>query len=145
MTTKKSANIKKATSKTTLIKIAEAVGSIAGEISVKKDQLTNMASGAIDSVKATIQDIGKKTAKVKSGSRVIQSKVKAAKKVAGKAATPATRKTTTKKVSPVEKIKPVAKKAAPKKELTTKKAATAKNGVVLKKATKPVAKKTAKK
>lgn len=53
------ANRKKAVSKkgkSTLTKIAETIGEVAGEISVKKEQITDMASNAIKAVKSKIHD-----------------------------------------------------------------------------------------
>ncbi|RYY48867.1 MAG: hypothetical protein EOO06_08860 [Chitinophagaceae bacterium] len=94
--------------KSTLIKIAETIGTVAGEIAVKKDRLVNMATGAVESVKTSIQNLtggmteNKKKAPVK---KAANRKAVPAKKSASKAAA------TTK--SPVKKA--AAKKATPKK------------------------------
>ncbi len=56
MATKKSPT-KATKKKDTLTKIAEKIGEIAGEISVKKDKLTNMASHAVDSVKEGVHNL----------------------------------------------------------------------------------------
>ena len=53
MATKKT-NSKK--EKSTMVKIAETIGQVAGEISVKKDQLAEMASHAVETVKEKIHD-----------------------------------------------------------------------------------------
>ena len=98
MAKKKNAAKKAAPEKSLLDKIAEQAGHLAGELSVKKDHLVEMASDAIASVKSTLQNIGaKKTAAA--------SKKKAAVKKAVK-----------KKAAPVKKtIKKVAKKTTAKK------------------------------
>ncbi len=74
--------------KSTLTKIAETIGTVAGEIAVKKDQLVDMASGAIDSVKETIQNItgAKKEApkKAKAPAKKAAAKKPAAVKAAAK-------------------------------------------------------------
>ena len=43
--------------KSTLTKIAETIGTVAGEISVKKHQLTDIAVHAMDAIKSKIHDI----------------------------------------------------------------------------------------
>ena len=132
MATKKSTP-KRPKEKTTMIKIAEKVGEIAGEISVKKDQIVGIASTAIESVKSTLHNITapKKTASKKAAKAVVKKAIKpvakkakaAVKKVAKKAVKPAVKKipkAADKKVNSAKKIikkvvKKVAKKAAGKK------------------------------
>ena len=43
--------------KSTMIKIAETIGEVAGEISVKSEQITDIASNALDAVKSKLHDI----------------------------------------------------------------------------------------
>ena len=40
-----------------MTKIAETIGEVAGEISVKSEQITDMASNAFDAVKSKLHDI----------------------------------------------------------------------------------------
>ena len=79
-------------------KIAGKLGHLTGELIVAKEHLTAMASGAIDSAKATVKKLTKNKSKkevkkaVKSAVKKVEKKVtpakkavkKAAKKVAGK-------------------------------------------------------------
>lgn len=119
MAKKKSITKKSIPQKTTMIKIAEKVGEIAGRIVNEKDHLVEMAGGAIDSVKTAVKNItsSKKKATVKKAAK------KAVKKIAEK----------------IEKkvVRPAAKKV--KKVASSKKAAAVKK--VIKKAVKKVAKK----
>lgn len=110
--------------KTTLIKIAEKVGEIAGRIANKKDHMVDMAATAIDSVKTGIQGIGSKKDPEKS-TDAKEGATQAIKKVAR---------------ASVSKAAPKRKKiVTPKKEAGEKKLL--KTGV--KKTVKKVAKKTA--
>ena len=43
--------------KSTLIKIAESIGTVVGELSVKSDQISEMASNAVESVKEKIESL----------------------------------------------------------------------------------------
>ena len=88
--------------KSTLVKIAETIGEVAAEISVKKDQITDMASNAVDAVKAKIHDITAPKAKAIK---------KAAKPVVKKATPKKVVKATAKKVNK-KVVKPVTKKIA---------------------------------
>src|SRR6185312_1296105 len=72
MPAKKSTSKKTASPKvkSAMNKIAETIGTVAGEIAVKKDQITDMASNAIEAVKskiheATAPEIKKSNAAVK--------------------------------------------------------------------------------
>ncbi len=108
MATKKNNAKKSAPAKSTLIKIAEKVGELAGKLVNEKEHLVEMAGGAIKSVKSTIHKI---TAEKKSAKAVV-------KKVEKKIVKPAVKKVTkaaVKKAAPVKKtIKKVVKKAAKK-------------------------------
>lgn len=100
MTAKKS-NPKKAASKngkSTMTKIAETIGEVAGEISVKKEQFTDMASNAIKAVKSKIHDATAPNSKAA---------IKVVRKAEPKKAIKVVRKKVDKKV-----VQPVAKKAA---------------------------------
>ncbi len=120
MATKKS-NSKKSKEKTIPVKIGETIGTIVGEISVKKDQIVDMASNAFDSVKTTIQNItGNKKAISKKAKKSTVKKIAPAKKVVKKVA-----KKAVKKAAPVKKAaekiaKKVIKKAAPVKKAVKK-------------------------
>ena len=143
MATKKSAKEMKGTTKTTLIKVAEAVGTLAGEISVRKDRFKSMASDAIDSVKSTIQDItiGKKTPSLKKAaiSSIPPQKattVKVVKKAGAikKSAKSAVKKATGKPVkAAIKAVKSAAKKTASAKNIVAKKVAAVKNTTPTKK------------
>jgi hypothetical protein len=129
MATKK-VNSKKANKqKSTLRKIGETIGSIAGNIAVKKDQLVHLTSDAIDNVKSSIHDMTAPAA-------IAPKKAKAAVKKAGKTVKKAAKKVirkVEKKTAPVKKVaKKVVKKAAPAKKAIKK---------VVKKAVKAVKKK----
>jgi hypothetical protein len=108
MATRKKNEKKAAPAKSTMIKIAEKVGELAGKIVNEKEHLVEMAGGAIKSVKATIHNI---TATKKTAKAVV-------KKVEKKIIKPAAKKITkaaAKKAAPVKKtIKKVVKKAAKK-------------------------------
>jgi len=115
MATKKSSPIKAPAKKekSTMIKIAETIGQVAAEISVKKDQFTDMASQAIDAVKSKVHEItAPKVEPVKKAAKVV------AKKAAPKKVVP-------KKVAAVKKsvkkvVKQANKKAAPVKKAAKK-------------------------
>ena len=103
MQTKKK-SVKKAQKKEdTLMKVAGAIGTIAGKISNQKDNLVAVANNAIDSVKKVVENIGTK----KQAVRKIAIK-KAAKKAIKKIATPLIKKVKksagTKKAAPVKKV-----------------------------------------
>ena len=88
--------------KSTMIKIAETIGYVAGEISVKKDQLTDIASHAIDAIKSKIHDITAPDVKeVKKAAKDV------VKKTAPKKAVKAVEKKVTKKI-----VKQIIKKAS---------------------------------
>ena len=107
---------KKATKKNAgIIKVGETIGTIAGKIAVKKDQLVHMASDAVDAVKSTLHDI---TAPAKKATKKATATVKKAAKKAVKKAAPA-KKAVKKKAAAVKKtakkaVKKVVKKAAKK-------------------------------
>ena len=86
MTKKKTVSKNAKREKTTLIKIAEKVGEVAGRIMNEKDQLVEMAGGALDSVKTAVQHItvGKKVAVKKATVKKAALKKAAVKKVAKK-------------------------------------------------------------
>ena len=113
MAKKKSAAKKAAPEKSLLDKIAEQAGHLAGELSVKKDHLVEMASDAIASVKSTLKNIGaKKPAAASKKKTAVKKTVK--KKAA--VVTKKVKKAVAKKAAPVKKtIKKVAKKATAKK------------------------------
>lgn len=113
--------------KSTLIKIAETIGEVAGEISVKKDQLTDMASNAINTVKAKIHDmtapkvkVVKKTAKRAAKKAAPKKVAKAIKKVSKKAVKKVTKKTAGAKKAVAKTAKKVTKKVAPAKKAVKK-------------------------
>lgn len=100
--------------KSTMIKIAEKVGELAGRIVNEKDHLVEMAGGAFDSVKETVRNISstKKNKPKKAAKKLV-------KKVAKKVVKPAASKI--KKTAPVRKavsakktIKKAVKKAVKK-------------------------------
>ena len=100
-------------------KIAGKLGHMTGEVIVAKNNLVNMAGGAIDSVKSTIQKI---TAKKPKAKKAVKKAVKATvkkveKKVAtAKKAAKATVKKVVKKTAPAKKaVKKVVKKVSGKK------------------------------
>lgn len=125
---KKKSNSKKST----MLKIAEKVGELAGKMVNEKEHLVEMASGAIKSVKEKIQNIGtgKNDAPKKKAKAVV-------KKAANKIVKPIAKKVT--KTLPVKKAA-VVKKAAKK---IVKAVAPAKKAAVVKKAVKKVVKKSA--
>ena len=113
MAKKKNNSKKPIAEKSTMIKIAEKVGELAGRIVNEKDHLVEMAGGAIDSVKTAVQHITASTKKA----TVKKAAKKAVKKVAKKVE---------KKIKPaVKKVKKVAstvkKAASPKKAASVKK------------------------
>ena len=80
MPAKKSSSKKTASPKvkSAMNKIAETIGTVAGEIAVKKDQITDMASNAIEAVKskiheATAPEIKKSNTAVKKVSKKVNS------------------------------------------------------------------------
>jgi hypothetical protein len=126
---KKKSNSKKTTEEPLMEKIAGKLGHLTGEIIVAKDHLVDMASGAVDSVKETIQNITKKKATapkkaikaaVKKVEKAVAKKVAPAKKTVKKAIK-ATVKKVEKKVAPAKKaVKATVKKAAPAKKAIKK-------------------------
>lgn len=98
--------------KSTMIKIAETIGQVAAEISVKKDQLTDMASHAIDAVKSKVHEItAPKVKPVKKAAKVVSKKAATVKKSVKK-----TVKQANKKAAPVKKaVKKAMKKVSGKK------------------------------
>jgi len=120
MATKKSSSKKETVQKekSTMIKIAETIGQVAGEISVKKDQLTDMASHAIDAIKSKIHDITTPNVKpVKKAAKAVAKKAspKKAVKAVAKKVIKKPAKALAKKVSSVKQdVKKSAKKAAKK-------------------------------
>jgi DNA-binding protein HU-beta len=103
--------------KSTLRKIGETIGTIAGNIAVKKDQLVHLTSDAIDNVKSSIHDMTTPAA-------AAPKKAKATVKKAGKTAKKEVKKAigkVKKKAAPVKKAaKKVVKKAAPAKKAIKK-------------------------
>lgn len=124
--TKKKTNSKKTVEEPLLEKIAGKLGNITGELIVAKNNLVEMAGGAIDSVKETIYNItAKKPAHKKAVKVVAKKAVKAATKKVVKKAAPA--KKAVKAVA-----KKIVKKAAPVKKAikkTVKKTATVTRGI----------------
>ena len=133
---KKKSNSKKAVEEPILEKIAGKLGQMTGELIVAKNNFVEMAGGAIDSVKETIQNItAKKPVTKKAVKAVAKKAVKAAtkkvvkktvpiaigtKKVAKKAIAKAVKKTAPVKKAVKKAIKKVAKKAAPAKKIIKK-------------------------
>jgi hypothetical protein len=121
MPAKKSSS-KKTTSpkvKSAMNKIAETIGTVAGEIAVKKDQITDMASNAIEAVKskiheATAPEIKKSNTAVKKVSKKANSSntIKMARGKADKKTVAPAKKTVTAK-SPMKKAVQANKKASP--------------------------------
>ncbi|CAN5256720.1 hypothetical protein BH11BAC5_BH11BAC5_20410 [soil metagenome] len=109
MANKKSSPKKVADNKSTMIKIAEKVGEIAGKIVNEKNHIIAMAGDAIESMRTTVHDLTeKKKPAVKKATKKI------VKKIAKKASVPAPTKI--KKTVAVKKqaVKKGAKKAAKK-------------------------------
>lgn len=104
MATRKSKATKVTAEKPTMIKIAEKVGEIAGRIVNEKEHLTSMATGAIDSVKSTLNKITAPKKKI----------AKKAKKVVKKAASKSANKSANKIVKKAAVVKKKVKKAAKK-------------------------------
>ncbi|MEP6710853.1 MAG: hypothetical protein ABJA37_00475 [Ferruginibacter sp.] len=133
MTKKKSAAKKPAKEKTFMIKVAEKIGEIAGEIAVGKDHFMQMAAGAVSSVKAGIHNIteGKKTEPAKSVKKPAKKAIQKSEKPAA-AATP---KSTVVKKNGVKKTtkkaikKPVPKVAPPVAKTISKTTAAKKSAV----------------
>ena len=86
MATKKAASKATPKKKDTLIKIAETIGEVAGHISVKKDQLANKASHAVDAIKEGVHNLVEKEKKVVQKLTGKTTKKAAAKKAAPKKA-----------------------------------------------------------
>lgn len=63
MAVKKAASKAAPKKKDTLIKIAETIGEVAGHISVKKDQLADKASHAVDAIKEGVHNLIEKEKK----------------------------------------------------------------------------------
>jgi len=121
MPAKKSSSKKTASPKvkSAMNKIAETIGTVAGEIAVKKDQITDMASNAIEAVKskiheATAPEIKKSNTAVKKVSKKANSSntIKMAKGKADKKTVAPAKKTVTAK-SPMKKAVQANKKASP--------------------------------
>ena len=135
MTAKKTAPKKTAPKKanSTIIKIAETIGTVAGEISVKKDQITDMASNAIKSVKSKIHEATAPDIKVAK---------KAVKNVDPQKAIKVVKKKVDKKVvKPLAKEANAAKKAVEKTTHKVVKTATSAKKAAIKAAKKPGSKK----
>ena len=126
---KKKSNSPKTTDEPMLEKIAGKLGHFTGEIIVAKDHLVDMASGAIDTVKETIQNITEQKgaapkiaakAAIKKAEKAFVKKVAPAKK-AVKKAVKATVKKVEKKTAPAKKaIKKALKKITPAKKASKK-------------------------
>jgi len=121
MPAKKSSSKKTASPKvkSAMNKIAETIGTVAGEIAVKKDQITDMASNAIEAVKskiheATAPEIKKSNTAVKKVSKKANSSntIKMARGKADKKTVAPAKKTVTAK-SPMKKAVQANKKASP--------------------------------
>ena len=130
MPAKKSSSKKTASPKvkSAMNKIAETIGTVAGEIAVKKDQITDMASNAIEAVKskiheATAPEIKKSNTAVKKVSKKANSSntIKMAKGKADKKTVAPAKKTVTAK-SPMKKAVQANKKASPAKKPAVKQA-----------------------
>ena len=121
MATKKKA-AQPAAEKSTLIKIAETIGTVAGEMALKKDKMVKAANNVIESVKLKVNDLaGNKKPPAK------PSKPAAKKTIANKAAPKkaAAKKAVSKNAGVVQKtakktVEKVAKKAADTKKKGTK-------------------------
>jgi len=123
MPAKKSSSKKTASPKvkSALNKIAEKIGTVAGEIAVKKEQITDMASNAIEAVKskiheATAPEIKKVNTDVKKVSKKTNSSntTKMAKGKADKKIVASPKKTATAAKSPLKKaVSQANKKASP--------------------------------
>lgn len=120
MDTKKSNSKASVEKKSTIIKIAETIGQVAGEISVKKDQVALMASIAIDTLKSKIKAIAtpKKT--------VVKKSVTTTKSAAKKKSIPPVGKKNEKKSAPATVTKAYKKATVKAGELTTRKKKSAK-------------------
>ena len=113
MATKKAISKKATQQKSTMIKIAEKVGELAGRIVNEKDHLVAMADGAIESVKATVHNITapkkntlKKAAKKivkKVAKKIVEPSAKKIKKAASAKKVPAAKKTIKKAVKSTAK------------------------------------------
>ncbi|MEP7237266.1 MAG: hypothetical protein ABI685_05365 [Ferruginibacter sp.] len=118
---KKKSNSKKTVEEPMMEKIAGKLGHLTGEIIVAKNHLVDMASGAIGSVKETIQNITEKKKPalkkaVKAEVKKVVKKIAPAKKAVKKAAK-ATVKKVVKKAAPAKKaIKKAVKKVSGKKK-----------------------------
>lgn len=128
MPAKKSSSKKTASPKvkSAMNKIAETIGTVAGEIAVKKDQITDMASNAIEAVKskiheATAPEIKKSNTAVKKVSKKANSSntIKMARGKADKKTVAPAKKTVTAK-SPMKKAVQATKKASPASKPTAK-------------------------
>ncbi|MFT3909340.1 MAG: hypothetical protein QM737_07950 [Ferruginibacter sp.] len=115
MATKKQVS-KKGKSKSTMIRIAEKVGEIAGRIMNEKDHLVSIAGEAIDSVKSAVPGLGGKIKKAEK-----KAAKKPVKKTVKKAAKSIRKKSATKKSASKKTV--VAKKVIVKKTAGGKKAA----------------------
>lgn len=115
MAKKKNTSPKK-TDEPILEKIAGKLGHLTGEIIVAKDHLVDMASGAVDTVKETIQNITEK--KGAAPKKAVKKSVKKVEKAVAKKVAPAKKavKAAVKKAAPVKKvIKKAVKKVSGKK------------------------------
>lgn len=84
MATKKAEGAEEPKKKDTLVKIAEAIGEAAGHISVKKDQLTEKASHAVDAIKEGVHNLVEKEKKMVK--KVVDAEKKVVRKITGKSA-----------------------------------------------------------
>ena len=121
MPAKKSSSKKTASPKvkSAMNKIAETIGTVAGEIAVKKDQITDMASNAIEAVKskiheATAPEIKKSNTPVKKVSKKASSSntIKMGRGKAEKKTVAPAKKTATAAKSPLKKAVSQANKKA---------------------------------
>lgn len=123
MPAKKSSSKKTASPKvkSAMNKIAETIGTVAGEIAVKKEQIADMASNAIKAVKskiheATAPEIKKSNTAVKKVSKKVNvsNNIKVAKRKADKKIAAPAKKTATAAKKPLKKaVSQATKKASP--------------------------------
>jgi len=113
MATRKTISKKATQQKSTMIKIAEKVGELAGRIVNEKDHLVAIAGGAIESVKATVQKITapKKKATKKAVKMIVK---KAPKKIVKPAVKKINKATPVKEAAAKKTIKKAVKKVAKK-------------------------------
>jgi hypothetical protein len=112
MEKKKSNNKKAIGEKSTMIKIAEKIGQVAGTIMYEKDHLIKIAGNAIDSVKEAIHDMtAKKEPKAKEAvKKAVLPAAKKIKKTVAVKKVPAVKKPIKKAVKKAAKSNPAKKK-----------------------------------